>query len=89
MLTFGQGRILFWEGASMWVLSSGPAVGEEGVRGTFHSHHAVQVTFALDGWFRLETADHHVDTAVAAVAPDVRHAIRAKGTRSRRLPSSQ
>src|SRR5258706_2446671 len=80
MLTVGQGRMLFWEGASMWLLSAGPAVGKEGVKGTLHSHHAVQVTFALDGWFKLETADHWVDTAVAAVAPDARHAIRANGT---------
>jgi AraC-like DNA-binding protein len=80
MPTAGQGRILFWEGASMWVLSAGPGLGEEGYRGTFHSHHAVQISIALDGWFRLETADHWVDAAVAAVAPDVRHAIRANGT---------
>jgi AraC family transcriptional regulator len=79
MLTFGRGRILFWEGASMWVLAAGPAVSREGVKGTFHSHHAVQVTFALDGWFRLEAEDHCVDTAVAAVAPDARHAITAGG----------
>lgn len=80
MLTFGEGRILFWEGASMWVLSAGPSVGKEGITGTLHSHHAVQVTFALDGWYRLESGDLSVDTAVAAVAPDARHAITANGT---------
>ena len=84
MLTFGQGKILFWEGASMWVLSAGPKVGREGIKGTLHSHHAVQVTFALDGWYRLESGDlsidSTVDTAVAAVAPDARHAITANGT---------
>jgi AraC family transcriptional regulator len=80
MLTLAQGRMLFWEGASMWVLSAGPAVGEEGFKGTFHSHHAVQITFALDGRFRLESTDHSVDSAVAAVAPDLRHAISAHGT---------
>ena len=79
MLTFGEGRILFWEGASLWVLAAGPEVGEAGVKGTFHSHHAVQVTLALDGWFELETADHRVAAAAAAVAPDTRHAIRAGG----------
>jgi AraC family transcriptional regulator len=80
VLIFGQGRMLFWEGASMWVLSAGPAVGKEGIKGTLHSHHAVQVTFALDGWFRLESGDLSVDTTVAAVAPDARHAITANGT---------
>jgi AraC family transcriptional regulator len=80
MLSSARGRILFWEGASMWVLSAGPAVGEEGFKGTLHSHHAVQVTFALDGWYRLESGDLSVDTAVAAVAPDARHAITSHGT---------
>jgi AraC-like DNA-binding protein len=80
MLSSARGRMLFWEGASMWVLSAGPTVGKEGIKGTLHSHHAVQVTFALDGWFRLESGDLTVGTSIAAVAPDVRHAISANGT---------
>ncbi len=80
MLSFARGRIVFWEGASMWVLSADPSVGKEGIKGTPHSHHAVQVTFALDGWYRLESGALWVDTPVAAVAPDARHAITANGT---------
>ena len=80
MLSSARGRIVFWEGASMWVLSPGSNVGEEGIKGTVHSHHAVQVTFALEGWYRLESGDQSVDTPVAAVAPDARHAITANGT---------
>jgi len=80
MLSSARGRIVFWEGASMWVLSAGPNVGKEGIKGTPHSHHAVQVTFALDGWYRLESGDQLVGTPVAAVAPDARHAITANGT---------
>jgi AraC-like DNA-binding protein len=80
MLTVGQGRILFWEGGSLWVLAAGPEIGAAGVRGTFHSHHAVQITLALDGWFELETAEARVRSAAAAVAPDTRHAISAGGT---------
>jgi len=80
MLSSARGRIVFWEGASMWVLSPSPNVGEEGIKGTVHSHHAVQVTFALEGWYRLESGDQSVDTPVAAVAPDARHAITANGT---------
>jgi AraC-like DNA-binding protein len=80
MLSSARGRILFWEGASMWVLSADPTVGKDGIKGTLHSHHAVQVTFALEGWYRLESGDLSVDTAVAAVAPDARHAITANGT---------
>lgn len=80
MLSSARGRIVFWEGACMWVLSPGPNVGEEGIKGTVHSHHAVQVTFALEGWYRLESGDQSVDTPVAAVAPDARHAITSNGT---------
>jgi AraC-like DNA-binding protein len=80
MLSSARGRILFWEGASMWVLSAGPAVSKEGFKGTLHSHHAVQVTFALEGWYRLQSGDLSVDSAVAAVAPDARHAITSHGT---------
>jgi len=80
MLTLGRGRILVWEGASMWVLSSGPAVRKDGVKVIPHSHHAVQVTFALEGRFQLQAGNYMVDTPVAAVAPDVRHAFTAAGT---------
>jgi AraC family transcriptional regulator len=80
MLSLARGRILFWEGASMWVLSAGPSVGKEGIKGTIHAHHAVQVTFALDGWYRLESGGLSVDTTVAAVAPDARHSITANGS---------
>jgi AraC family transcriptional regulator len=79
MLILGEGRILFWEGASLWVLAAGPEVGEAGVKGTFHSHHAVQVTLALDGWFELESGEQRVTAAAAAVAPDTRHALRGAG----------
>lgn len=64
----------------MWVLSPGPALSKDGFKGTQHSHHAVQVTFALEGWYRLESGDLSVDTAVAAVAPDARHSIASNGT---------
>jgi AraC-like DNA-binding protein len=79
MVTFGTGRILFWEGASLWLLAAGPEVGAAGFQGTRHAHHAVQVTFALAGRFELESAQRRVAAAIAAVAPDVPHAIRASG----------
>jgi AraC-like DNA-binding protein len=79
MLTVGEGRILFWQGASLWVLGAGPDVGEAGTQGTVHAHHAVQVTLALDGWFELDSAGHLVSAAAAAIAADTPHAIRARG----------
>lgn len=79
MVIFGTGRILFWEGASLWLLAAGPEVGDAGYQGTRHAHHAVQVTLALAGRFELESADRRMATPIAAVAPDVPHSIRASG----------
>jgi len=45
----GVGRLCFWNGASLWIgRDAGPA--------TLHSHHAIQVTLALEGSFQLRDA---------------------------------
>ncbi|MEY2935642.1 MAG: hypothetical protein RL033_6391 [Pseudomonadota bacterium] len=73
-----HGRILFWEGASLWVLGTRP--GQERYPKTdFHSHHAVQVTLALQGGFTLETREQQVVGGAAAMAPDTEHALEAEG----------
>jgi AraC family transcriptional regulator len=78
MTARAHGRIVFWEGASLWVLGTRP--GEERYPKTdFHSHHAVQVTFALRGGFTLETRDEQVAGGAVAVAPDTEHAFEAEG----------
>ncbi|MEY4546434.1 MAG: hypothetical protein RL685_2629 [Pseudomonadota bacterium] len=73
-----HGRILFWEGASLWVLGTRPGEGRY-PKTEFHSHHAVQVTLALRGGFTLETRDQQVAGGAAAVAPDTEHAFEAEG----------
>jgi AraC family transcriptional regulator len=74
-----HGRIVFWEGASLWVLGTRP--GERRYPKTdFHGHHAVQVTLALRGGFTLETRDEQIAGGAAAVAPDTEHAFEAEGT---------
>jgi AraC-like DNA-binding protein len=72
--------MVFWEGVCFWVLGTRP--GDPPYPKTkFHSHHAVQVTLALEGSFTLEGHDHQVTRAVAAaVAPDVEHAFEVHGT---------
>lgn len=71
----GRGRILVWEGVSMWVLQ-----GEGELAQTdYHSHHALQVTLALEGEFDLRTEAQHLPGPAVAVAPDVRHIFRASG----------
>lgn len=78
MDTVGRGRILIWEGASLWIMESAPAKGAVLNSTDLHSHHAVQVTLSLGGQFELRTADHSIEVD-AAVAPDVSHVFKAQG----------
>ncbi len=79
MATKAFGRMVFWEGAGLWVLGIRPGDAPY-PKTAFHAHHAVQVTLALDGTFTLEGREHHAAGAVAAaVAPDVEHAFEAHG----------
>ena len=48
MKVAGRGRIVIWEGASLWIMQVVPAR-ESGATSTdFHAHHAIQVTMALE-----------------------------------------
>jgi AraC-like DNA-binding protein len=70
------GRIVSWEGASLWVFGTRPGEGRY-PKTAPHSHHAVQVTLALRGSFTLETQAGAIDGGVAAVAPDMEHTFEA------------
>ncbi len=72
------GRIVFWEGASLWVLGTRPGEGRY-PKTAFHSHHAIQVTLSLRGTFTLETRNRQVVGGAAAVAQDTEHAFEAEG----------
>jgi len=80
MPTKAYGRMVFWEGASLWVLGTRPGEGAY-PKTKFHAHHAVQVTLSLRGWFTLENRDRQVggEGGAAAVAPDTEHALAAEG----------
>ncbi|MDP2311627.1 MAG: AraC family transcriptional regulator [Pseudomonadota bacterium] len=78
MRVHARGRIVMWEGASLWILG----VRDPGVaypKTSLHSHHAVQITLALRGSFKLRTANHTYVGDCAAVAPDVPHTFEASG----------
>jgi AraC family transcriptional regulator len=75
----GRGRILIWEGASLWLMEVLPAAGNISNTTDFHSHHAVQVTLSLGGRFELRTRDQCISID-AAVAPDVSHIFEAVGS---------
>ncbi len=72
-----HGRILFWEGASLWLVRARP--GEQYPRTDVHAHHAVQITLALTGHIDFDTDDGRVEGEVIAIAPDSRHAFKGTG----------
>ncbi len=79
MELLARARIVVWEGASLWIVDATPLKERETKRTDFHAHHAVQVTLALDGQFRLDTKDAHVRGDAVAVAADAQHAFEPEG----------
>jgi AraC-like DNA-binding protein len=72
MRAHAEGRIVVWEGASLWVL--GPRPGDSAYpRTSAHSHHAVQLTIGLGGPFYLEAGATRYTGDCAAVAPNAQH----------------
>lgn len=77
MGTKAHGRILFWEGASLWVLSAPP--GQKYPKTDPHRHHVVQVTLALTGRISFDgDAERSSDVAIA-IAPNALHAFEGTG----------
>lgn len=68
-----QGRIVLWEGGSLWAFAVPHAPVVRRSTG-FHSHHAIQVTLAVDGAFAFSIGGEVVEGPVVVIAPDVDHA---------------
>ena len=79
MPKLGRGRILIWEGGSLWIMEAVSGNRQRTRLNDAHVHHAVQVTLALDGDFEFESGEHRVGGEVVAVAPDAPHAFNARG----------
>lgn len=62
-----------WEGASLWVFGVPQAPTVRRSTG-FLSHHAIQVTLAVDGAFEFNIAGEVVKSPMVVIAPDVEHA---------------
>lgn len=75
MAIVGRGRIVVWEGASLWLLAGGSEPAE--LRP--HAHHAIQITFRLEGRFEIGVAGARLSGPVAAIASDASHTFRASG----------
>ena len=71
----GIGRVVFWEGGSLWLAL---ITGGNGL----HRHHAIQISLPLEGSvrFRRSPGEDWVSYAGAVITPDVPHAFDAPGT---------
>ena len=78
METIASGRIVLWEGGSLWVFDV-PGAAEVPSRTEMHAHHAFQLTFSLGGSFKFDVEDGVVPGPFAVVAPDTLHAFEARG----------
>ena len=75
MAVVGRGKIIVWEGASLWMFAA-----ERGSAETEpHAHHAIQITFALEGSFEIGCKGQWMSNPVVAVAADTKHIFRATG----------
>ncbi len=79
MELLAHARIVMWEGGALWVMNATPTATRDTRRTDPHAHHAIQVTLALGGQFRLDTPDTHVGGDAVAVAPDAEHTFEAEG----------
>jgi AraC family transcriptional regulator len=77
MGTKAHGRILFWEGASLWVLRAPP--GQRYPKTDPHSHHVVQVTLALTGQVNFDGKTERASGEAIAIAPNSLHAFEGTG----------
>jgi AraC-like DNA-binding protein len=75
--TKAHGRILFWEGASLWILSAPP--GQKYPKTDPHCHHVVQLTLALTGRIAFDGESEQVAGDAIAIAPNALHAFEGTG----------
>ncbi len=74
----GRGRIVLWEGASLWAFDV-PLESPIRRNTDFHAHHAIQLTLSAGGRFAFHIGDEVVDGPVVLIAPDVPHAFYPQG----------
>ena len=76
MQVTSSGRIIVWQGGSLWI-------GETRATTGLHAHHAIQITMALEGEFRLRDPadpDFGVSLTAPIVAANRPHMFSAEGT---------
>lgn len=73
-----RGRIVLWDGGSLWAFN---ASRDNTVRRSTdaHSHHAIQLTLAVDGSFVFQIGGELVPGPVVLIAPDIPHSYEPQG----------
>jgi AraC family transcriptional regulator len=71
----GIGRVLFWEGGSLWLALITGSMG-------WHEHHAIQLCLPIQGTaqFKTDPAGEWITCDGAVIAPDVPHVFHAPGS---------
>lgn len=77
MGTKAHGRILVWEGASLWILRAPP--NERYPKTDIHAHHVLQVSLALSGRVEFDCDSERIGGEAIAIAPDAPHAFEGTG----------
>ena len=77
MATKAHGRILVWEGASLWILSAPP--NERYPKTDVHAHHVLQLTLALTGRIGFDSGSEQIGGDAVAIAPDAPHSFEGTG----------
>jgi AraC-like DNA-binding protein len=72
-----DGRIVLWQGASLWAFDVLPPEASRSNR--MHAHHAFQVTMAAGGAVNIRTGEGLFEGPIILIAPDVPHAIEPQG----------
>lgn len=72
-----DGRIVLWEGASLWTFDVLPQRDRRATR--MHAHHAFQLTLAAGGTANIRIKEGLVEGPAILIAPDNPHAIEPEG----------
>jgi AraC-like DNA-binding protein len=78
MKPLGRGRIVLWDGASLWAFDV-PRAPMERHSTEAHAHHALQLTLSAGGEFTFRIGLETADGPAVLIAPDVPHVYRAEG----------
>jgi AraC-like DNA-binding protein len=73
-----DGRIVLWDGGSLWGFDVPPRA-DAAPSTRLHAHHALQLTLSAGGRFSIRTGDGRTPGPLVLVAPDTPHAFEPEG----------